>query len=92
MTYPMEKMVVIDGIRYKPADAARRGHKAVTPHAPISFDAPVVEDVEDEDETLPEPSKGGSKTDWAAYATAQGATADQLDGMSRDELAETYGA
>jgi hypothetical protein len=37
-TYPMIKMVVIDGIRYKPADAERvRANKAMSPNQPIGI-------------------------------------------------------
>mgnify|MGYP003669309911 FL=1 len=39
-----------------------------------------------------EPSKAGSKTSWINFAKFQGATDEQIDGMTRDELAETYGA
>ena len=87
----MNRMVVIDGIRYKPADAERLGHKAFAPAQPIVL-APVVEEAYDEEELVLEPSKAGSKTAWINFAKFQGATDEQIDGMSRDELAETYGA
>lgn len=92
--YKMNRMVIVDGIRYKPADAERLGHKAMAPAAPIgSFakPAPLVEE-EPEDEVVAEPSKSGAKSAWIDFAKSLGATDDQLDGMSRDELAETYGA
>ena len=90
----MNRMVVIDGVRYKPQDAERLGHKAMAPAAPIgSFakPAPPVEEVVEE-EAPSEPSKSGAKSAWVDFAKFQGATDEQLDGMSRDELAETYGA
>ena len=101
------KMVVIDGVRYKPEDAERLGlvklaHKAMTPeqtatHIPVEdTTAPVgVNGNEDDDEgdiDAPEqPSKSGSRVAWVEFAKALGASDDDLDGMSRDEIAEVYG-
>jgi predicted component of type VI protein secretion system len=89
----MVKMVVINGIRYSPAKAAKLGHKAMTPEpAPKPVVVAEAEAEAEEEETVEEPSKGGSKTAWQAFAKALGATEEQLEGLSRDELAETYGA
>lgn len=37
------------------------------------------------------PAGNASRETWAAYATEQGATSDALDGMTRDEIRDTYG-
>jgi hypothetical protein len=40
----------------------------------------------------PQPSKAGSKKDWVAYAVAQGADEATAESMTRDELADVFGA
>jgi hypothetical protein len=37
------------------------------------------------------PAKSASKGDWEAYARSQGATDDDLDGVTKDELIASYG-
>lgn len=100
------KMVVVDGVRYKPEDAERLGltqlaHKAMTPeqaavHIPAEDTvAPVgvvVDGDEDGGDAPAQPSKSGSRVAWVEFAKAQGASDDDLDGMSRDEIAGVYGA
>lgn len=38
------------------------------------------------------PAGNASRDDWAAYALAQGADEADVEGLSRDELREQYGA
>lgn len=38
------------------------------------------------------PAKSASKGDWEAYARSQGATDDDLEGKTKDELVSTYGS
>lgn len=38
------------------------------------------------------PAKSASKGDWEAYARSQGASDEDLDGQTKDDLIETYGA
>ena len=99
MAIKMIRMVVIDGVRYKPEDAERLGltqHKALTPEQPIDLPpqdsaTPVGMAVEGDVEVV-EPSKGGSKVAWVAYAVAQGADEADLEGLSRDKIADAYGS
>lgn len=37
------------------------------------------------------PAKSASKGDWEAYARSQGATDEDLDGVTKDDLVATYG-
>lgn len=37
------------------------------------------------------PTKSASKGDWEAYARSQGATDEDLDGLTKDELVAKYG-
>lgn len=38
------------------------------------------------------PAKSAAKAEWEAYARAQGATDEDLEGKTKDELVSTYGA
>ena len=38
------------------------------------------------------PSGNASTEEWAAYALSKGATAEQIDGLGRDQLREQFGA
>lgn len=53
----------------------------------------LVETVEEIDSDGAEkvPAKSASKADWEAYARAQGATDEDLDGKTKDDLVATYG-
>lgn len=37
------------------------------------------------------PAKSASKGEWEAYARSQGATDEDLDGVTKDDLVTTYG-
>jgi hypothetical protein len=37
------------------------------------------------------PAKSATKADWVAYARTQGATDEDLDGKTRDDLVSAYG-
>jgi hypothetical protein len=42
--------------------------------------------------TVPDvPAGNASREDWAAYALAIGATADEIDGLGRDEIRDQFG-
>lgn len=47
-------------------------------------------DVAPEDEAGP-PAKSASKADWEAYARSQGASDDDLEGQTKDDLIASYG-
>jgi hypothetical protein len=53
-------------------------------------------DVDEEDGTEDSaggpPAKSASKADWEAYARSQGATDDDLDGATKDDLIASYGS
>lgn len=52
-----------------------------------------LDDEEDpDDEDLEEPAGNASREQWEAYARDQGATDEDIDGMSRDDLRATYGS
>jgi hypothetical protein len=47
----------------------------------------------DEDDTAPAaPNRSATKGDWVSYAVSVGATEADAEAMTRDELADTYGA
>jgi hypothetical protein len=39
---------------------------------------------------MPKPAKNASRATWAAYAADQGMDQDEIDGMTRDQLATSY--
>ena len=39
---------------------------------------------------MPKPAKNASRAQWAAYAVDQGAKQDDVDGMTRDQLAAQF--
>jgi hypothetical protein len=45
----------------------------------------------DDDGQVKKPAKSASKGEWEAYARSQGATDDDLDGKSKDDLVDAYG-
>lgn len=58
--------------------------------APAATEA-VVDDDDAEDDDVEAPAGNASKAAWLEYAEAQGADPDDLDDMSRDDLAEAFG-
>lgn len=52
----------------------------------------LVEKADDEGASDGPPAKSASKGDWEAYARSQGATDEELDGLTKDELVAGYGA
>lgn len=47
---------------------------------------------DDGDQVDGPPAKSASKGDWEAYARSQGATDEDLDGKTKDELVSSYGS
>ena len=39
---------------------------------------------------LPKPTKNAKRSDWAAYALDQGVAADEVDALTRDQLAARF--
>jgi hypothetical protein len=98
------KMIVVDGIRYRPEDApeADAGVRdaEVIDLAPGETVQPVTvaleataekheDPVEPVESTVEKPSKSGSKEAWKAYARSVDPDADVED-LTRDEIAERY--
>lgn len=54
-------------------------------------DAKMVAEVEDPSDDE-KPAKSAPKGDWEAYARSQGATDEDLDGKTKDELIASYGS
>lgn len=54
-------------------------------------DAPT-EDADEEPAEIPMPRKSGSRSDWAAYAIAQGMPEDEANQLTRDQLVERFPA
>ncbi|WP_243061155.1 hypothetical protein [Nocardioides sp. SR21] len=48
-------------------------------------------EAQEADEPSGPPSKSASKADWEAYARSQGATDEDLEGVTKDDLVATYG-
>lgn len=48
-------------------------------------------EVEATEEPSGPPAKSASKGDWEAYARSQGATDEDLDGATKEDLVATYG-
>ncbi|HET7398994.1 MAG TPA: hypothetical protein VFJ94_10775 [Intrasporangium sp.] len=71
------------------AVAKSTGEKQVIPAHWL--DDPVLgADFEPYDERADMPARNASKADWAAYASSQGLPPEQVESLSRDELATIY--
>ena len=77
-----------DGVGYTDNAAALRYFRAAGYHVEEA-DAVPPEPAETA-ETSAMPRKSASKTDWVAYATAQGLDSAEAEALTRDQLAELF--
>lgn len=78
----------------RPGDRAPQPKKQDEKPAEAPADSEVEEDLigaEAADTAVEKPSFTGSRADWEAYALATGATEEDVEGKSRNELRATYG-
>ena len=79
----------------KPVSSPESDSQAPTPtegeNGPETPEEDVEEDLIGDAPTAEKPAGNGSLEDWAAYARSQGATAEDLDGKSRNEIRAAYG-
>lgn len=89
------ELIAAGAVRDPKTAAGKRGGPTVAPGGTAAPSDPEGSGSAPEGDQEPtEPAKSASREDWAAYAKAKGAPADELEGdkaLKRDELAAKYG-
>ena len=72
-------------------EQAEEGTKVASDFAELDADEPDEPDEPEQGEQPEQPSRSASKEAWQDYARDQGADDTDIDGLSRDDLADAYG-